>query len=69
MSIKEYHELPAQVFGGGGGGDALNEVGSESRGVKLDETTCSIQKGDGKKKLDHGHTFPNFSGTKGVDVA
>ena len=32
MRIKESHELTAQVFGGGGRRDTLNEVEIESRG-------------------------------------
>ena len=52
--------MPDQVFGGGGRGDALDEVESKSRGLKLDDISCSIQKEDGKKKLNHCHKFPKF---------
>ena len=60
MSIKESHEIPTQVFGGGGRRDTLNEVGSGNSGVKLDDITCSIHKGDGRNKLDHGNKFHKF---------
>ena len=60
MSIKDSHELPDQVFGGVGIGDAIDEVGSKSRGVKLNDISCSIQKKDGKKKLNYCHKFTKF---------
>ena len=69
MSIKEIHELPAQVFGGSGWRDALNEVESEGRGVKVDDIACSIQKSGGKKKLDHSQKIPNLARTEGEIVA
>ena len=49
MSIKDSREFPAQVFGGGGRGDALDEFGSSNRGVKLDDIAYSIQEGVAKR--------------------
>ena len=68
MIIKEIHELPDQVFGGGRWRDALKEFGNNCRVVKLDDTAYIIQRGDGKKSWTITTYFTNLAGTEGVVV-
>ena len=68
MIIKEIHDFPDQVFGGGGWRDALKEFGNNCRVVKLDDTAYIIQRGDGKKSWTITTYFTNLAGTEGVVV-
>ena len=60
ICLKNGDQVPAEVFGGGGGGDGLQEVVGEGRGCKVHHMACSVQSGDSKQVLNHCHKLPKL---------